>query len=840
MHYILRVAWQDSRASRAKLFLLLSSLVIGIATLVFALLMRSSFEVNIDREAKALLGADLSVRARSELSEELLRQFKPKRITREIQFRSMAQFSGENLLQKARLVQVRALSGAYPFYGQVSTNPPGLWPLLIKSENDALVDRALLIQLDIKIGESLKLADKSFIIRGAIEKFPGSLSISGAVAPQVYISHQALLGSKLLGKLSIVEHYLYAELQDELTVAELKQFRDSKPSEVRIETVSDRRERLGRVNQQLGLFLGLVAVCCILLGGVGAAIALFFFLRTKIKTIALLRCIGVSGYLALLVVLLQLIAAALVALCVGILTGVVAHDLVLDFLSTRLNLDLIATPVSGSLLSALAIGVLVVLFAAAPGLILLKQMRALDLLRTVRINLKNRFLYLWLVLVLLAPFLLLWLIGVKGQQLLISVALIDGALVLLLGVVFVVLKFLDFALARLSLRFELKHALRRIVRNRASSVLLIGSLSFSAMLFTTVLIARASLIGNVDKVRSENSANLFIYDLGAEDITPVQDLLEEFELKISEDVPIILMRIQKINGREVSSILADQASKVPAWTLRREYWSTYRSELISNEEIVAGDWVAESNGQEPIAISIEDRLAGHLGVGLGDQIEFSIQGAALRTYVASVRKIYWEQMRRNAFIVFPKGTIAEAESFRFLTLHVRDAEQSAKLQRAMAERFPSISVIDLRQAVETVFSLLDQILLAITFLVSVVALTVLVLVLIMLFSAKVAVKNENALLATLGTKSIQQRAIFFIEQGMLAVIALVIALPIMFGASLLASHFLKRTDIVFPYNEVGVFGLYFILIILTLAALFDLLTFSKGDNRSLCTQLRNE
>ncbi len=794
----LKIAWQDSRGSRGKLFLFLSSLVLGIAALVLALLLRSAIELNLDSEAKSLLGADLALRAKTAPEATLVETFRPKRLARETQIRSMALFGA----QDTRLVQVRAFSGQYPFYGEVRTKPADIWQNLLSLENAAVVDEALLIQAGSKIGETVKLGAQSFTILGIIEKFPGSLSISGAVAPRIYISERGLEATQLLGKMSVADHFLYADFGALPAPEALKALRERLPEEVQLETVADRRERLGRVNEQLSLFLGLVAVICIALGGVGAGIALFFYLRAKASVVALLRCLGASGSNAILVVFVQVCAAATLALAFGLSLGVMAYKGALVLLAALLKFELIAAPLTTSLLLGFGLGAIVVFLAAAPGLFLLKNTRALDLLRSGQVTYSRPIVASWISLVLLTPFLLLWTLGLEPKQ----IVGVGAVIVLSIGVLWLFARIFQFGFEWLQRKsafiFEIKHALRRLGRNRGSSGLLLVALALTTILLTVILTVRATLVGNVAKVRDENTANLFVYDVGPEDVSGVKALLADHKLSVSEDVPIILMRITKLKGRGVSEILNDQSSGVPSWTLRREYWSSFRSELISNEEIVAGKWFTAEKEAEVIPISIEDRLARNLGVWVGDQIEFSIQGVKFTTYIASVRKIYWEQMRRNAFVIFPQGVLEDAPQFRFLTVFAPDMQQTAGFQRALAQQFPGVSAIDLRHAVETVFELLNKIILGIAVLVSLVTFTALVLLVIMLMSARAATTRETALLRTLGATVSQVRLVFFLEQFVLALSAVCIALPITWAASRIVALALKRSDVVFPWPDV--------------------------------------
>jgi putative ABC transport system permease protein len=244
------------------------------------------------------------------------------------------------------------------------------------------------------------------------------------------------------------------------------------------------------------------------------------------------------------------------------------------------------------------------------------------------------------------------------------------------------------------------------------------------------------------------------------------------------------MRLSSINGRPVESLLADPKSTVPAWTLRREYRSTYTDHLRDAEKITAGRWIGRVAGDAtPVPISVETGIAKELKVKLGDEIGFDVQGIALRTRVASLREVNWRRPQPNFFVLFPLGVLEGAPSMNVLVTRVDSSEQSAQLQRETAKAFPNVAVIDLTLILETVDAIVGKI----TFVIRFMALfTVATGVLVMagaLVSSHFQRVRESILLRTLGASRGQIRRILAVEYLALGTLAAVTGLALAVGAA---------------------------------------------------------
>ncbi|HWF17816.1 MAG TPA: ABC transporter permease, partial [Verrucomicrobiae bacterium] len=317
-----RMAWRDSRSSRKKLLLFSSSIVLGIAALTAIGSLGSNLERAVEEQAKNLLGADLALSSRSTFppeAEDLIRKLGGEQ-SRETSLSTMIYFvRGEG----TRLVQLRALSGGFPFYGKLETEPPEAAEKF-RQGGGALLDESLLMQFHAKIGESIRVGDFTTRIVGELKKVPGESVALAAIAPRVYISMNDLPQTGLVRPGSLVRYKVYFKFSPDTDVSKLVEKIQPQLDKFRLgsDTVEQRKRDLGRAMDNLYHFLNLVGFIALLLGGVGVASAIHVHVKEKLGTVALLRCLGGSVSQTFAIYLAQGMALGLFGAIVGAAIGV--------------------------------------------------------------------------------------------------------------------------------------------------------------------------------------------------------------------------------------------------------------------------------------------------------------------------------------------------------------------------------------------------------------------------------------------------------------------------------------------------------------------------------------
>ena len=232
------------------------------------------------------------------------------------------------------------------------------------------------------------------------------------------------------------------------------------------------------------------------------------------------------------------------------------------------------------------------------------------------------------------------------------------------------------------------------------------------------------------------------------------------------------MRLTTIKDKTLEDVRADPVLRIPEWALRREYRTTYRGHVGARERIVSGRWQGRiAPGSELIPVSLEKGIAETLKVQLGDTLQFELHGVPLLTEVASIREVDWQRLEPNFFVVFPEGVLEEAPQFFALVARTDSTHVSASLQRAVIERFPNVSAVDLTLVINTLESILNRVSEAIRFIALLIVATGMAVLASAILSSRAQRLKESILLRTLGAPRSQVIATTVAEYFLLAAIA---------------------------------------------------------------------
>jgi putative ABC transport system permease protein len=249
-----------------------------------------------------------------------------------------------------------------------------------------------------------------------------------------------------------------------------------------------------------------------------------------------------------------------------------------------------------------------------------------------------------------------------------------------------------------------------------------------------------------------------------------------------------------------------------AWALRREYRSTYRDSMVGTEKLVAGKWSAKA-GSPPAPISVEQDVARELGVGVGDEIVWDVQGVTLPSRITSLREVDWARFEPNFFVVFAAGALERAPQTLVTLTRIASPADRGRFQRRLAERFPNVSTLDLSLLQEALERLVDRVALAIRFM-ALFSLGVGTLVLVgALATSRFQRIREGALLRTLGATRAQVFGVVLAEYLSLGLLASTVALVLAGAAAWALARFVFEGTFSLPL--VAMSGLTFFIVGLT-------------------------
>jgi putative ABC transport system permease protein len=334
------------------------------------------------------------------------------------------------------------------------------------------------------------------------------------------------------------------------------------------------------------------------------------------------------------------------------------------------------------------------------------------------------------------------------------------------------------------LSFPWRQGLANLHRPNNQTTAVMLAIGLGTFLLVTLYSAQRMLVAQVEGRAGAGEPNLVLFDVQRDQRQSLAELIRSQGVAVRGEVPIVTMRLIGVKGRSVEELRADPSANISPWALRREYRSTYRHELTSTEEIVAGRWQGKvAPDIEPIPVSVEKGIAETLHVGLGDDLRFEVQGVPLSTRVASLREVDWQRVQPNFFVVFPEGVLESAPQFYAVVARAESAESAARLQRAVVERFPNVSLIDLSLILNTLNSILDRVSAAMRFIAFFTILTGFAVLASAVLGSRSERVRESILLRTLGAPRGQILGVVAAEYFLLGATAAVAGAILGLGAT---------------------------------------------------------
>lgn len=774
--WVFRMAWRDSRRSRSRLLLFISSIVIGIAALVAIYSFGDNLEKDIDNQAATLVGADLVLQSNRVLADggqhivDSIRGLS-QGYAEEQSFASMVLFPRNG---GTRLVQIRALDGGFPYYGALETTPAAAGTAF-RNQRRALVDKTLMLQFDAEVGDSIKVGELQFEIVGRLERAPGQSGIATTVAPAVFIPLEYLPATGLSQKGSRINYHYYFHLKNPMGADRLTRGLDSllEVHHMGYDTISARKRETGRSFSDLNKFLSLVGFVALLLGCIGVSSAIHIYIREKLNSIAILRCLGVSSRQAFLIYLVQILGVGFIGSIAGALLGTFIQQLLPvvleDFVPVAISSDISWS----AIVQGIGLGVWIsVLFALLP----LVGIRNIAPLNTLRLSLdvpspiKDR--WSWMIYGLITLFVFIY-----------AYLQLDGVVQTIVftggvGLAFVILYAMASLLIRLVRRFFptswsylWRQGLSNLFRPNNQTSILVVAVGLGTAFIATLFLVQEMLVSRISLSASEHQPNMVLFDIQSAQKNDVAQLVKSTGLPVLDEVPIVTVQLEAINGITADDARKDSTIQVSRRALGGELRATYRSALSDSEKITSGRWIGQTVLGDTARVSLEEDYAQRLRVKIGDRLMFNVQGVRIPAIVGSFREVDWNRVQTNFRLIFPMGVIDNAPQFHVLMTRVPNDAVSAQMQQAMVRQFPNVSIIDLGLILSVLDEILDKIGFVIRFMGGFSILTGFVVLTASVMISKYQRIRESVLLRTMGASRRQILVITALEYFFLGLIA---------------------------------------------------------------------
>ncbi|MBX7057709.1 MAG: FtsX-like permease family protein [Leptospirales bacterium] len=826
----LRLALAEMRRSGGKLAFCIFAIAVGVAALTAVRTAIESLEEAVARQSRSLMGADLSLESNAPLQStasgaSMLRDLQSRgaRFADLIEFNSMLlaparSGAGADL---ARLARVRAISDAFPFYGRIETRPAGAWQALQRrSERGLIADPQLEAALSLRPGQKLMLGKAEFVYLGSFLKTPGSPASGVGIAPVVYIASAHLAETGLVQTGSRIRYRKLVLAPAALDVLDWKErnWEAASQSYIEIESYREAVSGLQRFLARLSSFLSISGMITLLLGGLGIGSAMTVFIKDRLDHAAILRSMGarpgdVFRIYLLLAMMLGAIGSLLGvipgALFAGALEWLARSELVRGMLPIELHASFSwRACVEGALAGLIATFV----FTLLP----VYRIRSVSPLRVLRRSDEKTALQWrdWLV------------YGLGGAGLTAAVALLTitqtrslWASLYFCGAVLTAVALL-FALAQAAMRltrlflprirsYLIRQGAANLYRpgNQTSAVIVATGLG--ALLLATVFIFEASFQKEIALSVDQNRPNLFVIDIqpdqreNFERWSAAQPSVSRFSI-----APMVTARIKAINGRPIDVVHVERDSVQRSWEDRartREYFLSYREQLIASETVVAGRfWSGRPPTQE---VSLDEQWAKTMDVDLGDVLTFDIQGLPLDAKITSLRDVQWQSMQPNTMVLLSPGEIEYAPRVYMASFRAATPGDVIRLQAEAARRFPNLTIIDVTEAANQLGAILGTISAVLQFLALLTALNGVVILAGAIAAGRFARLRESMLLKTLGASFRDLNIILATEYALLATLGVFAGWILAEGLNRALLSYLFHASAAPPYATLLLLGL---------------------------------
>ncbi|HEY0328139.1 MAG TPA: FtsX-like permease family protein [Rhodopseudomonas sp.] len=716
----LRYALRELRGGLRGFYVFIACIALGVLAIAGVGSVAGSLSEGLAREGRALLGGDVafSLMQREASPDELAFLRGHGRVSVAATLRGMARTADDRLA----LVEMKAVDDSYPMLGALTLEPQIATPDLL-AECDgvfgAAADAALLARLDLKVGDRVHVGNAPFEIRSVLGTEPDKLSGGVGFGPRFLISEAALRATQLLQPGSLVR-WTYRLLlpdnaaDDRVANALADQARAALPQAGwEIRSRGNASPQLERTITRFTQFLTLVGLAALLVGGVGVANAVKSHIDRRQDVIAAFKALGATGRNVFAIYLTQVMVLAVIGSAIGLLLGAALPYAIVGLFGHLLPLPVVPTLHPGELALSLLYGLLTALTFGLWPLARVHDVPVAALFREAVISERHR----------PRPRHLIWMALVVAVLIAVVIGLaydkrVAAAFVASAVVVFALLRGIASALMALARRLPRANStmLRLAIANIHRPGALTPSVVMSLGLGLAVLVTVTQIDGNLRRqfmaALPDRAPSFYFIDIPSTDTDRFATFLKDKAPGASvEDVPMLRGRIVSARGVKAEDLKPAQDAE---WVLQSDRGLTYAAEVPRGSKVVEGQWWAPDYSGPPL-VSFEKKLADGLGLKIGDEVVVNVLGRDIAATISNLRSVDWQSLGINFVVVYSPNAFAGAPHTHIATLTEPNgsAAGDGAIIKAVADAFPMVTSVRVREALETIGTVVTNLALAV-------------------------------------------------------------------------------------------------------------------------------
>jgi putative ABC transport system permease protein len=692
----------------------LMCLMLGVAIIAAVGSLSAAVVAGIAADARAILGGDLDVRIihREATDEQRAALAAVGAVSETREMRAMARPAVGDSANRV-LVELKAVDGAYPLYGAARLTPAlPLADALARRDGvwGAVADPALLQRLDLAIGDRVRIGTLDYELRAALDFEPDHSGGVFVLGPRFMVAQASLAETGLVQPGSLIYSHYRLRLSpgtDAVAVA-ARLNADHPDAGWRIRGLDEAAPGVKRFVSRMSLFLTLVGLSALLVGGVGVGNAVRAYLDGKTATIAVLKCLGAPAALVTRTYLTLVVILALGGIAVGLLLGGLVPAALAGMLAERFDLSVRPGIYLLPLAEAAAFGLLTAVGFSLWPLARARTVPAASLFRNLvapvsRLPRRGDLLAILAVGILLAGFTI-----VTAPDRGIAAGFVAGAIVALVvfrGVAQLVMAAARRLSARAGSHPGLRLALANLHRPGAATASVVLSLGLGLTVLVAVVLIQGNLGREIQETLPDAAPSFFFIDIQPDQAAEFDQLVEaQAGATDLERVPMLRGRITAVDG-----VPADQVTPSPgsAWVLQGDRGITWSATQPRGSRLVAGEWWPADYAGPPL-VSMDAEAAAGLGLALGDTVTVNLLGREFTATLASLREVDWTSLAINFVMVFSPGLLEAAPQTQIATVRVPEDAELA-LQKAVTDRFANVSAIRVKDALDSVNRILGSV-----------------------------------------------------------------------------------------------------------------------------------
>ena len=831
MRFVLMTALRETRSAWKRLIFFFVCIAIGVGAIVALRSVIQSVRHVLATEARSLMAADIFVS-----TDRPWQSGTPQRIaSRVARIPDAVHIESIEMVTMARpvderagitkVVELRAVQPGFPFYGRLTLNDGRPYSHSLLQNNGALVRPELLAQFGLSVGDAIAIGKAQFVVRGVIALEPGRSLSAFSLGPRVFIDYDDLAETGLITFGSRVSRQMLLRVPDaEIDTLARELQAELRPEFVRVRSYRDREEQIGEDFERAENYLSLVGLVIVVLGGIAVSSVTRVFVRQKIKSIAVMKCVGGTSRQILAVYLLQSLALGIIGSLIGVALAWIAIAVIPGGMN-QIGTLTVAYGLSWSAAAqGIGVGVLVSLLFAMVPLLEVRQVKPSLLLRHETTGRHRDWFQIGATVVVGGALVALasWQAASIRVGLIVCVGFI-GLTAVLQGVGWLLTR-MTRPLARSSW-FPMRQAVLHLSGPGNQTRVILLTVGLGTFFIMGVRGLQVNLLNQFALQIGENTPDMFLVDIQQDQAADMKAFLAERLPRESQPLLIPVLRA-RVTGKGMN--LEDVEDLQGRGRLSREYTITYRGQLESNETLVEGRFPKPASGSGLPEVSIEEGIVERFGIDVGDIMRFDVLGRAIHARVSGIRRVEWREGRSGGFMfVFGAGTFEGAPHWYFAPVRANLANpaERGKFTHDLVVLFPNVSVIDLREVLESVRKVFQVVTVAIDVVGSLVILTGGLILVGAVAVTKFQRVYEAAIFKTLGASSRTIAAMLMVEYGLLGTIAGAVgsfgALALGWGVSRYALDIPWRP--VLHENLVGTVATSFLIMIIGVAASADVL-----------------